>query len=79
MHGRTLVRLTWSDVSDSQSQDVLLLEALEYLAVRCKKVTKYVIFRAASWSAYAWVAHREAFPLSGACTVPKVGIRAHPP
>jgi hypothetical protein len=52
--------------------DVLLLEAVEYLAARCRRVTKHVIFHAASWSAYAWVAHREAFSLSGASPIPKL-------
>jgi hypothetical protein len=41
-----------------------LHSTLEYLAARCTEVTKYVIFHAASWSAYAWEAHREAFSLS---------------
>jgi hypothetical protein len=54
------------------NHDVLLLEAVEYLAARCRKVTKYVIFHAASWSAYSWVAHREAFSLSGVTPILKL-------
>jgi hypothetical protein len=29
---------------------------IEYLAARCRIVIKYVIFCAASWSAFAWAA-----------------------
>ena len=52
--------------------DVLLLEAVKYLAARWKKVTKLVILHAASWSAFSGVAHREAFSLSGASSILKL-------
>jgi hypothetical protein len=59
-------------LGEHDNHDVLLLEALEYLAARCRRVTKYVIFHAASWSAYAWVALREAFPLAGVTPILKL-------
>jgi len=59
-------------MGEHDNRDVLLLEALEYLAARCRRVTKYVIFQAASWSAFPWVAHREAFSLSGAIPILKL-------
>jgi hypothetical protein len=50
----------------------LLLETVEYLAVRCSGVTRYVIFHAAAWNAMAWVARREAMVHSGAKPILKL-------